>query len=195
MSEKPDLVLDIAGVIATNFSTVFWEEMSLTFGVKYDDLIQFRKEIREELWTGAITEQEFWMYLVNRFPTINKAYARCQLLSLITPLSALEEIPVWSKYASIHLLSNHRIEWVKHIIQPVENHIKSITISSEVGCCKPQVGIYLEVASILETKGEVLFVDDQEKNLREARNLGWNTLLADDKGEWIKKISDHLVID
>jgi putative hydrolase of the HAD superfamily len=39
----------------------------------------------------------------------------------------------------------------------------------------------------------VVFVDDQEKNLVEARNLGWNTLLADDKGEWIKNVNRQLL--
>ncbi|MEI3615053.1 hypothetical protein [Pseudogracilibacillus sp. SO30301A] len=46
MGTKPDLVLDIAGVIATNFSPIFWEDLSSKFEVAYDDLIKFRKEIR-----------------------------------------------------------------------------------------------------------------------------------------------------
>jgi putative hydrolase of the HAD superfamily len=32
----------------------------------------------------------------------------------------------------------------------------------------------------------------KEKNLKEARNLGWNTLLADEKGEWIKKVTQFI---
>ncbi|UOE93326.1 hypothetical protein [Alkalihalobacillus sp. LMS39] len=148
MSKKTDLVLDIAGVIATNFSPIFWEGLSLRFEVTYDDLIKFRKEVREQLWTGKITDEEFWDKLIERFPTIDKEYAVTKLLTVIKPLPALEEIPLWSKYANIHLLSNHRIEWVKHLITSVEGYIKSITISGEVGFCKPQVDIYLKVNSI-----------------------------------------------
>jgi putative hydrolase of the HAD superfamily len=193
MSKKTDLVLDVAGVIATNFSPIFWEDLSSKFEVAYDDLIKYRKEVREELWTGKIKEQEFWTRLAERFPTIDEGYATNKLLSVIRPLPALEEIPLWSKYANIHLLSNHRIEWVKHIIRPVEDYIKSITISGDVGFCKPQVDIYLKVNSHFNSEENVLFIDDQEKNLIEARNLGWNTLLADDKGEWIKKVSQQLL--
>lgn len=34
----------------------------------------------------------------------------------------------------------------------------------------------------------ILFIDDQDKNFKEANNLGWNKLLSDEKGDWIKKV-------
>lgn len=108
-------------------------------------------------------------------------------------MPALKELPLWSRYANIHLLSNHRIEWIKHIIRPVENSIKSITISCDVGLCKPQVGIYVVVNSKISSEGKAIFIDDQEKNLFVARNIGWNTILADDKGRWIEKVTQLLV--
>lgn len=192
MSIKPDLVLDIAGVIATNFSPSFWDDLSLEFAVSYDKLLHFKKEIRRDLWTGRITEKEFWLKLTEEFPTIELDYAKFKLLTEIKPLPAIEEIPIWNEYANIHLLSNHRIEWVKHIINPVNDYIKSITISGEVGYCKPQTDIYLMVNSHIEQGANVLFVDDQEKNLIEASNLGWNTILADEKGEWTKNVTQQL---
>src|SRR5690606_24675812 len=149
--------------------------------------------VREQLWTGKITDEEFWDKLIERFPTIDKEYAVTKLLSVIKPLPALEEIPLWSKYANIHLLSNHRIEWVNHIIRPVEEYIKSITIYGEVRYSKPQDDIYLQVHPHLNRNEDVLFVDDHEKNLNEARNLGWNTLLADDKDKLIKNVSHQLL--
>ncbi|THE09109.1 hypothetical protein E1I69_23690 [Bacillus timonensis] len=192
MIGKPNLILDIAGVIATNFSPIFWKDLSSKFNASYDDLIKFRKDIREELWTGKIEEQEFWDRLLKKFPTIDIAYARSKLLTTIKPLPTLEQIPIWSKSAKIHLLSNHRIEWVKHIIDPVQDYIRSITISGDVGFCKPQLDIYIRVNSILDNKKNVLFVDDQEKNLIVARNLGWTTLLADKEGKWIKEVTQRL---
>ena len=71
MSKKPELVLDIAGVIATNFSPIFWEDLSSKNEVSYDELIKFSKEVREELWTGKIKDEEFWDMLIERFPTID----------------------------------------------------------------------------------------------------------------------------
>ncbi|MBS4218819.1 HAD-IA family hydrolase [Bacillus sp. FJAT-49711] len=186
--DKFDLVLDIAGVLATNFSPLFWRELSIEYSISYSDLIAFKKEIRDELWTGKITENEFWHRLRKKFPTIEMEGAKIKLLSCIKPLPAIEQIPLLSEYVNIHLLSNHRREWIEHIISPVNHYLKSIIISSDVGCCKPQAEIYL-IANTYVSHDHVLFVDDQEKNLKEAHNIGWNTLLADEKGEWMNSLS------
>ncbi|MCJ7842404.1 hypothetical protein MUB24_16165 [Lederbergia sp. NSJ-179] len=192
MKVKPDLVLDIAGVLATNFSPSFWRYLSTIYGVRYEELLEFRKGIREELWKGRIAEQEFWSGLKSQLPNMDIEPARCKLLSIIKPLPAIEKIPIWSEYADIHLLSNHRREWIEHLINPVQDYIKSMTISAEVGYCKPEIDIYLKTQFYLKDNGKVLFVDDQEKNFKGAIHLCWNTLLADEEGEWIKKVSSLL---
>jgi putative hydrolase of the HAD superfamily len=142
MASKPQLILDIAGVLATNFSPLFWQNLSLKSGIPNDDLVQFKKNIREELWTGKITEEEFWTRLGEQFPSIDIDNARLMLHPNIQPLPAIEEVPIWSQFANIHLLSNHRIEWIEPILNPIQDYVKSITISSQVVCCKPQPYIY-----------------------------------------------------
>ncbi|MBO0993959.1 HAD family hydrolase [Bacillus sp. SD088] len=192
MPKKPDLVLDIAGVLATNFSPLFWRHLSTTYDVQYEELLEFRKGIREELWIGVITEQAFWTNLQRQFPQIHIKSARKQLLSLITPLPAIKEIPSWSKMADIHLLSNHRLEWIEHILIPIQEYLTSVTISAAVGACKPGISIYEKTQTYLRNNGTVLFVDDQEKNFTGAAELGWDTLLADKEGEWTEKVSSLL---
>ncbi|UII55914.1 hypothetical protein LS684_20210 [Cytobacillus spongiae] len=188
MKTEPSIVLDIAGVLGTNFSPRFWIDLSERYDISYDELIHFKREIREELWIGNISESAFWCKVKEEFPMIEIQFAKSNLLTLIKPLPAIWKIPFWSTYADIHLLSNHRIEWVQHILAPVKGFINSITISAEAGCCKPQADIYLTVQSNINDKTRGLFVDDQEKNLKEAQYLGWNTLLADEKGDWISKV-------
>jgi putative hydrolase of the HAD superfamily len=192
MSFKPDIVLDIAGVIATNFTPRFWNDLVRKYEISYDELIMFRKHIRQELWTGEISEDEFCVRLKKEFVNIDLVYSKSLLRSLITPLPAIEEIPNWSRLANIHLLSNHRLEWIRHIIYPIQEYIESITISGEVGYCKPQRDIYLIVNNLVGEERRVLFIDDQIKNLKEASNLGWKTLIADERGEWIKKVPLYL---
>ncbi|MEK3886273.1 hypothetical protein [Bacillus sp. FSL K6-3431] len=188
MTTKPELILDIAGVLATNLSPKFWLELSSESATPYDKLVKFKKNIREELWTGKITEREFWTRLCEQFPSIELEYAKLILFSNIKPLPAFEEVPIWSQYANIHLLSNHRIEWIEPILSPILIYLKSMTVSSEVGCCKPQSDIYSKVALFLNSRANILFVDDQEKNFKEANILGWDTLLADEEGDWINKV-------
>lgn len=188
MAIKNDLILDIAGVIATNLSPSYWKKLSDDTNTPYEMLTQFKRDMREDLWTGKIAEEEFWNQICIKFPEINREKAKDILISTITPLPSIKEIPIWNKYANIHLLSNHRIEWIQSIIMPIEQHVSSITISSQVGYCKPNRKIYALVNEKLSGKNNVWFVDDQEKNFKEAKSLGWNTLLADGKGEWLNKI-------
>lgn len=188
MANNNELILDIAGVLATNFSPYFWQELSDETNTPYEMLVQFKKEIRQDLWTGNVAEEEFWNQLCKKFPAIKRGKAKDILISNITPLQSIKEVPMWSKYANIHLLSNHRIEWIQSIIKPIERHVSSITISSQVGYCKPNQEIYTLVNAKLSNENNVWFVDDQDKNFKEAKLLGWNTLLADEKGEWVNRI-------
>jgi hypothetical protein len=195
MKVKPELVLDAAGVVAANFSPQFWKELVSCYELPYDRLAQFKQDIRVRLWTGLITEEEFWDEICSQFPVIVKDEARRALLSQITPLPAAEQIPRWSEYANIHLLSNHRAEWLESIVTPLRPFLQSVTISSEAGCCKPDAPIYELVEQHFEPKTSVLFVDDQAKNFKEAGLRGWTTLLADEQGNWIHKVDQFLRIE
>ncbi|KOR89743.1 hypothetical protein [Paenibacillus solani] len=47
------LVLDVAGVLITNFSPGFWHETASASGITYRELKRlFAAEIRKPLWTG-----------------------------------------------------------------------------------------------------------------------------------------------
>jgi putative hydrolase of the HAD superfamily len=48
------------------------------------------------------------------------------------------------------------------------------------------------VNNLVGEEKRVLFIDDQINNLKEANNLGWNTLIADEKGEWAKQVTLYL---
>ncbi|MBA2939067.1 HAD-IA family hydrolase [Paenibacillus sp. CGMCC 1.16610] len=191
MADK-ELVLDIGGVLATNFSPHFWKDLSEQSSTPYEMLFNFRKEMREELWTGKMPEEGFWKQLHLKFPTIHIENAKEILISNIRPMPAIEKVKMWSKYANIHILSNHRIEWIKSILKPIEPYVCSITVSSEVGCCKPKPEIYALVHEQLNHQGDILFVDDQDKNFNEANSLGWKTILADEKGAWIYNVTSLL---
>lgn len=95
-----------------------------------------------------------------------------------------------SRRFDLHLLSNHRPEWILNVLNPVLSHFKTLTISSEAGVCKPDIGIFRIAQAKLPPGAAVIFVDDQEKNLVPARTLGWQTLLADEEGSWIAKLEE-----
>jgi hypothetical protein len=74
---KPQLILDIAGVILTNLSPTFWQEIALAAEMPYDSLkAVFKNEVREDLWTGRISEEDFWVWLNKHCPIVEPQYAR-----------------------------------------------------------------------------------------------------------------------
>lgn len=78
------------------------------------------------------------------------------------------------------------------LLDPIKPYLKSVTISSSIGYCKPDPKIYEIVKSRLETDLQVIFVDDQEMNMKPAKDLLWNTLITDKNGNWIKRLENIL---
>ncbi|MGG1555659.1 HAD family hydrolase [Paenibacillus ferrarius] len=188
MVRRSSLILDVAGVLATNFSPDFWVALAVEANVAYEALTTFKRETREALWTGSMSEQEFWTQLCSGFPSVDRERARRMLLASIRPLPALYDIPLWSEYADIHVLSNHRSEWVDAILEPIRGYICSITISSDIGYCKPEPDIYAYVHAKAAGSPVIWYVDDQAQNLIEPKALGWTTILADGSGTWRERI-------
>ncbi|SDX63360.1 HAD-IA family hydrolase [Paenibacillus sp. CF384] len=192
---RPQLVLDVGGVLLTNFTPEFWEEVAADRAtVSFDTLrTAFKRDIREDLWTGRIEEGAFWEWLGQQDAGLDVHLARAGMAKHLKQLPAFHRIPAWSEFADIHLLSNHRHEWIAPLLEPIRSHIASVTISSEAGCCKPDLSIYRMVRSRMQqAAANILFVDDAERNLRAARELEWETLLADRDGAWVEQVEARL---
>jgi HAD superfamily hydrolase (TIGR01509 family) len=191
---KLQLVLDVAGVIITNLSPRFWLSISDSAGMDYETLKHhYRQEIREALWTGNGSEAEFWQWLKGQCPSVETAYAQQLLKANLTRLPAYDRIVEWSRLADIHLLSNHRKEWIEPILESIKSSLTSMTISSVAGVCKSDPAIFERVQSGFDNFQPVIYVDDQEKNLMPARSLGWETILADSEGRWIDYVGHRLI--
>lgn len=186
---RPQLVLDIGGVLATNLSPLFWQLIAAEAAVSEDALYEaYKRQVSEQLWTGSLSEEQFLSWIKVQAPNIQAQQARAFIDRSLQPLPAIEKIAEWSLLADIHLLSNHLPAWVEPIVNPINKYLKSITISSETGLRKPHPEIYRRVAGHLPKDTVVLFVDDQHKNLKQAASLGWRTLLADEDSRWISMV-------
>ncbi|MEK3882226.1 hypothetical protein [Paenibacillus sp. PL2-23] len=183
---KPQLILDIGGVLATNISPLFWELVAEDAGVASDVIYRlYKAEVSERLWTGEVTEEQFWSWL-GRAAGLERQQGQAYLSASLAPLPALQHLKRWSEIANIHLLSNHLISWVEPLLKEVRPYITSATISSLVGCRKPDRGIFDCAAGKLRGRAPTLFIDDQSSNLdAAAETAGWSTLLADPEGHWI----------
>lgn len=195
MDLKPQLVLDAGGVITANLSPGYWSELTLTDLVSGESIVRrFKQELRESLWSGRVSEAEFYVWVRRQSNQLNQSdeLMRRLVQANLRLLPAAEWVAKWSEKANIHILSNHRHEWLTPILAPLMPYITSCTISSEVGMCKPDASIYNNLHDRLEQFVEIYFVDDQERNLIPARERGWETILADSDGQWIETINELL---
>ncbi|WP_337102973.1 HAD family hydrolase [Paenibacillus sp. YIM B09110] len=191
VSEKrTQLVLDIGGVLATNLSPTFWHMLAEASELAVDRLYAvYKQQISKRLWTGQLAETDFWEWLQKQLPSIDTEEAKQYLAESLTALPAMDKIAVWSDKADLHILSNHVAEWVNPILEPVRHHFSTVTVSSDVGMKKPSDNIFVHVHGLLGPDVPILFVDDHPANLRQAEQHGWQTLLADQDGQWINKIA------
>jgi haloacid dehalogenase superfamily, subfamily IA, variant 3 with third motif having DD or ED len=193
MPAKPQLVLDVGGVLLANLDP-FWRTLAELAGAPYDELrARYRREMRGPLWSGGISEPDFWSWLAAAWPGLDAAAARQALLHSMRPLPALNLLPAWSGLADLHILSNHRAEWVRPALRDVLPRFAGVTISSEAGSFKPNPEIYAAAAAKMPPGAPVLFVDDHPGNLRAAEAFGWRTLLADEAdSRWTEAVEPLL---
>ncbi|MEJ8302431.1 HAD-IA family hydrolase [Saccharibacillus sacchari] len=188
---KPQLVFDVGGVLAENLDE-FWSGMAQASGVKRADLrTRYKAEVGAALWRGSLAEEDFWLWLGETCPTVKTSEARALLKKVLIPLPALGWVKGWSENADIHILSNHVAEWIYPLFTEIEDSISSIVVSSEVGYEKPDPRLFEWAATKLKGS-DICFVDDKLSNLEAAQRLGWDTILADPDGHWVREIDDRL---
>ncbi|MGO4543968.1 haloacid dehalogenase [Paenibacillus sp. 2TAB23] len=190
---KPQLVLDIGGVLATNLSPLLWQLLAIEAAVSEEHLYSaYKREISESLWRGQLSEEQFWEWILSYAPMLTIEQGRAFIDMSLKPLPAIAYIPEWQQLADIHILSNHLSSWVDPLLSTIRPFLNTITISSQVSLKKPDPSIFVSVISLLPLGSPVLFVDDQQSNLKQAASHGWRTLLADDEGVWMNEVSKQL---
>ncbi|MFC4810905.1 HAD family hydrolase [Paenibacillus sp. GCM10023250] len=182
---RKQLVLDAGGVIVTNLPG-FWTMLADAARVQYSDIrAAYKAELGDGLWTGAVAEADFWRWVEDRCPGVTERDARELLRRNLRPLPAFDRVAAWSRLADVHLLSNHRTEWLAPVVARLRPYLGHVVISSETGASKPADAMFAALRDRLMPAAPVLYVDDHPDNLAAADRFGWTGLLADEDGRWI----------
>lgn len=170
------LVLDAMGVVYSVGDDVkdllcpFIEEKG---GTK--DILKI-EQLYHSASLGNMSAFEFWK-AVGLDPVLEDGYLSRHKLTdgLINFLKAVS-----SRGYVIWCLSNDLSEWSKklRIRFGLDRYIRSFVISSDVGIRKPDRAIFdYLVKQIKAMPHDIVFVDDQQKNLDPAAGLGFHTIL------------------
>lgn len=144
---------------------------------------EFRQAVREFI-DGEVTDEQ-----------IDKAF--CDFLVGI-PVHRLTELRELRKHYGIYMLSNtNPIMWHSRIAEEFrhegmerEDYFDGIVTSFEARSIKPDARIFHHVVAKLGIKPEeTLFLDDSQKNLDTAAELGFHTLLVPPGSEFYNLIN------
>lgn len=188
------VIFDYGGVIA-------WKgEFASTYGVNEQKVVDSCGPLMEEFRTGRMTEEDFWKKLsaflhepirLNKYEFWRAGYEKNffedpEMLDFIKTLRA--------KGIKTALLSNTIVPHLE--ITKKHNDLKDFDVaifSCEVGLSKPHPDIYVLTAEKLEMRPEeCIFVDDRERNLAPARDIGMKTVLARNPKQVIMDVSAML---
>ena len=186
------LAFDLGGVLLS--SSAIHGTYAQIAPANVERLDAFQREIRHDLWSGALSEADYWQAVAVRagVPAEPERW-RALVTDACTPLPAVTRLAAWTALVPLAVLSNHRHEWLE---APLAEHgilpfISKLFISDLVGRVKPDRDAF-GLLTALAPANEVLFVDDQQQNLDAAAALGIQTLHADEDGRWIAELDRRL---
>ena len=186
---RPLLILDAGGVLVTEPIPRLLRALAVESPLPYEELERrYERNLYFDLWRGRLSESDFWAALAEEAALDGSGEAwRSFFLESLQPLPALRRVPEWAEEAAVFVLSNHLPQWLEPVLvrAGVREHLSGLFISSVIGHVKPEPEAFeYALRAKPPGSGEVLLVDDNERNLSVARGLGIDTLLADENGAW-----------
>lgn len=194
LSKKPKLlVLDGQGVVFDAPIKRFLRLFARSNGVDCVEVAsRWEHQLRYLAWTGAIDDESLWTALAGKKVSVEETM--CSLSASYRPGPVAEYLGLWSQLVPIWLLSNHRSHWVLPQLDLLNltDAFQRLLISDTTGVVKPDTSAFGQLFSGEIAAGDILFVDDQEHNVRAAERLGLETLHAFPGYEWVDAIDSIL---
>jgi putative hydrolase of the HAD superfamily len=171
------VLLDWGGVLTQGeFDRQVSRELAVRSGLPEEDLYRAWREGKRLRWEcGQVELDEVWDELASRFALRGTAAEfACLLRDAILPEPVvLDLLPVLRCRAALAMLSNNYPAVSVLVRKSVGSLFDRLFFSDETGRAKPDPAAYRAVLDAMEVApSETLFVDDKERNLAPARELG-----------------------
>lgn len=172
------LAFDFFGVICTDLSLEWLKRKQ-----NYAELLPAYLEICSRSDRGVLSHDGFYQELANLSGESKGAVATAVMaeLKVNQPLIGLIN-DLHQKY-KIAVISNTNTGWIEPIVEQynLASCFDEIIISAAVGLVKPQKEIFELLCSMLDASlAELVFIDDRESNIDQARLYGITSFLYQD---------------
>ena len=180
------VIFDAMGVIYTKSDDVLeWVAPFLKEKNPDVDLTDL-KDVYHKAAKGEMTSTEFFEH----FGLENPAMAMYEYIKKYPEIDENFKDVAYRLSENYHIamLSNDLDEWSRLLRKrfSLENILEKAIVSGQVKSAKPEREIYIQTITALDAMPEeCLFIDDKERNLISARNLGFNVLRFNRNNEQI----------
>ena len=198
MSKYKTIFFDWGGVIANDPGDDFLRELLRKVGANNAQIEEFFHDYMPQFMRGEITEDQYWYILRSKY-------------NLNIKDSISEEFKQWKGLVAnqdiLKLVSDAKAKGIQtailsNAIEPTYNALQQagyydlfdeLIVSCKVGFAKPQKEIYaLALKQLNTTATESVFIDDKQRNLDPAKEMGFKVILAENPDQIIKDLGTVL---
>ncbi|MFA6399286.1 MAG: HAD-IA family hydrolase [archaeon] len=178
------ILFDMGGVILSGNIEFILGELAKEFKVPVSDLLQFRKEHKEELWDGKLSVKDIAKFIKEKYSLSESVE---EILSLWKKTHLAVNHPNQEAVLLVKQLKDHHKVglisnlWDFHVqINQERNLFKDFEpclLSCKLGMHKPQKEIFELAITRANVKGEeCVFIDDESKHFSVAQSVGMKTI-------------------
>ncbi len=198
MSKIDTIFFDWGGVVANDPGDDFLGQLLKNVGATDKQIAAIFETYMKRFMRGQITEQEYWQEIKSNF-------------GLSIPDTISDEFMKWNGLTAnqdvLDLISELKQSGLKvailsNVIEPTYNVLKKAgyydlfneTIAScKVGFAKPEREIYqISLNKLGKTADKSLFIDDKQRNLDPASQMGFSVILAENPEQIIRDVKKRL---
>jgi putative hydrolase of the HAD superfamily len=198
MSAINTIFFDWGGVIAGDPDDGFWANLLKDRGATHAQAAEIYDTYMQRFMRGEISEEECWNELRQHY-------------GLVIPENISEEFKKWKGLIKnddvVALIDEARsaglqVALLTNVIEPTYNvlsdtgnydYFDEVIASCRVGYAKPQTEIYqLALEKLHTTAEQSLFIDDKQKNLDPATQMGFTTILATDSEQTVRDVMKYI---
>lgn len=190
------IFFDWGGVIGNDPDDKFLGNLLISIGATEQQKEEILETYKISFMRGQISEKEYWEALRKKYGlTIHDSIS--EEFKKWKGLEANEEVLDLVHHAR---QENIKVAVLSNVIEPTYAVIKEagyydlfddVIASCKVGYAKPDREIYLIALERLKVSAsESVFIDDKQRNLDPAEDIGFKTMLAEDQGQLIEDLRD-----
>jgi len=183
------IVFDIGGVLALDAPKNFLGELQIKRDIPIQESLTAWRKYWPQFKLGNISEDEFWKGFVDELlikerpeDLINEFKDMMRLF-----LVPIDEVFAYAKELKakfrVGVISNNSREWIAYLQEhyEIDKDFEPKIYSYELHAVKPEKKVYEVMMTKLGVKPEeVVFVDNHERNLEPAKDMGMHVILFKD---------------